>query len=149
VLTLFRARFGVDDTVPGEIVREKLAADSALRPSAPSKDADEDAAPVALNTAHLVRGVIYFNGPATDFDRQILSCFRGLKLETTNPEWLGDQALGKLAYTMEDYYAFQGRSFARYLFEYLGAAPPCAKEIQEQSVAAQKHAHETGEWVDK
>ena len=149
VLTLFRARFGVDDTVPGEIVREKLTADAALSPPTPSKDADEDAAPVATNTAHLVRGVIYFNKSVTDFDRQILSCFRGIKLETTDPEWLGDQALGKLEYTMEDYYAFQGRSFAGYLFEYLGAAPPSAEEIQEQSVAAQKHAHETGAWVDK
>ena len=92
VLTLFRRRFGVEDVTAGADVRAKLDTDAAL---APPEEADDFG---LGQVTGLVRGVFFSKETLTPLDRAILSSFKGITLETEEPEWDDDHSFGEIRF---------------------------------------------------
>jgi len=111
VLTLFRSRFGIEDSTPGSEVRFKLEADAKLAPPAPSTLMDLADAPAVSRT----RGVMFFTNELTDFDRVVLSHFDGLNLDTEAPTWAASSVTGRLSFSLSEYYGFRSWEFKRVL----------------------------------
>ena len=129
VLTLFQNRFAIDDLTNGFQARQKLAADASLAPP-PKKQKTTQA------HGHAVKGNLYYLADFTEFDRKLLSLFEDLITETAEPEWDNDHLIGKLSFSMNDYYGLKIREFAQELYAHLKVSPPTQEDIQKYIDAA-------------
>lgn len=143
VLTLFYHRFGISDATTGAQVRAKLTTDAALAtPEEPDDDGfDEGRA--------LVRGTMFFLHQFTELDRLVLSCFNGLKIEHQEPEWDEKHVIGRLDYSLNNVYAFDGQAFANKLFVLMRVAPPSSEDIARHAAAAKEQNARSGGFADE
>ena len=142
VLSLLLSRFGIEDDAPGPEVRAKFAADAALAPPAPGDEVEED------NSRALVRGTMFFIKDVTPMDRMVLSCLRNLRTDTPEPEWDENHVVGRLDFSLNDIYAFDGSAFLRLFLAASGVPEPTQEDLARHAAAAQAHKDNTGEWVD-
>ena len=113
VLTLLMNRFGIEDDSPGPEVRSKLLADAALAAKRPKPDEGRV----------LVQGTMFFVHEITPFDRLVLSCFQNLQTDTPEPEWDDEHVIGRIFFTLDDIYAFDGETFCRSFLAEQGVLP--------------------------
>lgn len=143
VLTLFNYRFGISDTTTGAQVRAKLAADAALTPPVDPNAEEVD------ESRTLVQGTLFFRNHFTELDRLVLSCLKGLKTESQEPEWDEGHVIGQLHYSLESLYAFDDRGFINKLFSLMRVSPPSSEDIARHAAAAKEHNEKTGEYADR
>ncbi|MBI2241297.1 MAG: hypothetical protein HYU59_10910, partial [Magnetospirillum gryphiswaldense] len=141
VLTLFRERFGIEDSTAGAQVRAKLAADAALAPRLEGSEFD--------NGRGFVRGVFYFLRQFTELDRVVLSSFDGLEFDALEPEWDENHVLGKICCSFADLYAFDGRTFGNKLLALLDVSHPSDEDLAHHAALARKYRAESGKWADE
>jgi hypothetical protein len=143
VLTLFYYRFGINDATTGAQVRAKLTADAAL--ATPEEPDDEE----FDEGRGLVRGTMFFLHQFTEFDRLVLSCFNGLRIERQEPEWDEKHVIGRLDYSLDNVYAFNGQIFADKLFALMRVAPPSSEDIARHAAAAKEQNARIGGFADE
>lgn len=141
VLTLFRKRFGTEDWTTGAQVRAKLAADSALGTQLEGNEFD--------NGRGLVRGTFYFLRQFTELDRMVLSCFDGLEFDGKEPEWDKNHFIGRLYYSLDKLYVFDGEAFGNKLLALLDINHPTDEDLVRHAALARKYRAESGEWADE
>jgi hypothetical protein len=141
VLTLFREKFGIEDSTMGAQVRTTLAADAALAPQLEKNEFD--------NGRGLVRGAFYFLRQFTELDRIVLSCFDGIELDAQEPEWDENHMLGKILYSLNEFYAFDGGAFGNKLLALLDVTTPSDQDVARHAALARKKRAESGAWADE
>lgn len=142
VLTLFHHRFGINDATTGTHVRTKLATDGALAPpEEPDDEFDEGRA--------VVQGTMFFLHQFTELDRLVLSCFKGLTIESQEPEWDENHVIGQIFYSLDGIYAFDGQAFANKLFALMHVAPPSDEDIARHAAAAKENNEKTDGFADE
>lgn len=120
VLTLFRKKFGIDDTTPGRQVRAALAVDARL--ALPSEDVQEEQdEPIERS---LVQGAFYFNGSCEGFDAVVMSCFQNIRMGTTEIDWSSSGGLGRWDFTANESYTFNADAFIKEVRAVLAFDPP-------------------------
>lgn len=142
VLTLFRQRFGVDDTTPGARVREILQADAVLAPTDQESDEpEEDDADGSdyVGDPALAQGTFYFAEEFTELDRLALACFGGIKLNPEFPNWDEAGQIGRIDFTLSELYSFNGAPFYAGVLEMLSAEAPSEEAVSRR--AAEKPAN--------
>ncbi len=142
VLTLFLHRFGITDSTTGNEARAKLEADAAL---APQEDIDED----FDEGRGLLAGTFYFRHKFTTLDRMILSCFKDIRLEANEPTWgVQHPERGRIDFSVQDYYSFDGNAFSEELLPMLGATAPTDADIARHAAIAAKAKADGKDFVD-
>ena len=142
VLTLLLNRFGIEDDSPGPEVRAKFAADAALAPPAPTEIDDTD------DGRALVTGTIFFTNDVTPLDRLVLSCFRNLRTDQPNPEWDDNHVVGRLYFSLDDLYAFDGPAFLQMFLAAQGVPEPSQEDLDRHAAAAKQRVEQGSEWED-
>lgn len=143
VLTLFSHRFGVNDATPGAQVRAKLAANAA---AAPPEEIDEEDSDPWRSITH---GTMFFRNQFTELDQLVLSCFRGLRIESDEPEWDDRHAIGRLRYSLENAYAFDGIGFINKVFSLMRVPPPSTEDVARHAAAAKEENAKDGGFSDE
>lgn len=142
VLSLLLNRFGIEDDTPGPEVRARFAADAALAP--PAIVAEDE-----VNEGRaLVTGKMFFFNEVTALDRMVLDCFRGLRIDSAEPEWDENHVVGRLFFSLRDIYAFDGPAFLRLFLAHKGIPEPTPEDVSRHAALALEHKEKTGEWVD-
>ena len=106
VLSLFRQRFGVGDSTPGEGERV-LAADAALAPQSDATDncaASVSRAEDGVPEQTLARGTLFFRKEFTELDRLALACLEGAQFESEVPTWDESDIVSSIEFTLPDLY---------------------------------------------
>lgn len=142
VLTLLLNRFGIEDDSPGPEVRAKFAADAALAPPAPTEIDDTD------DGRALVTGTIFFTNDVTPLDRLVLSCFRNLRTDQPGPEWDDNHVVGRLYFSLDDLYAFDGPAFLQKFLAAQGVPEPSQEDLDRNAAAAKQRVEQGSEWED-
>ena len=145
VLTLFLRRFGISDDCSGLDVRAKLAADAAL---AQPEEVESEYDP----GRGLIQGTFYYVSEFTDLDRAIISSFKGLQLDSPEPEWDEEYPVfGSLGYSMTDIYCFDGPAFVKKLLVLLGVPWPTDEDFARNAAfAAEERAkNQPRRWSDE
>lgn len=132
VLTLFNSRFGIYDLTSGADARAKLVKDAALTP-ADELSTDSDGG------QGLTRVTMYFRHQFTELDQIVLSCVQDFGHKSEEPEWDEDHSLGRLDYSVQSLYSFDGVGFINKLLHLLGVSPPSDKELGRHAAAAKEH----------
>ena len=142
VLTLLLNRFGIEDDSPGPDVRAKFAADAALAPAMPP----EESAPAT--DRGLVQGTMFFINKVTPLDWIVLSCFKNLRTDTSEPEWDENHVFGQLRYTLDEIYAFDGFAFLHQFLAARDIPEPTKEDIERHAAAAQERKEQGSESED-
>ena len=142
VLTLLLNRFGIEDDSPGPEVRAKLTADAGLASPASTDTADTD------DGRALVSGTIFFTNDVTPLDRLVLSCFKNLRTEQPDPEWDDNHVVGRLGFTLDDIYAFDGHAFLHMFLSARGVPALTQEDVDRHAAAAKKRLEQGSQWED-
>lgn len=142
VLTLLLNRFGISDITTGAQARAKFAADAVFAPTQEDEERFDDG-------RGIVFGSFFFMDRFTDLDRLILSCFKGIRLEKNEPEWDDERkGLGRIGYTMDSIYSFNGEEFTIAILDMLGVPFPTAEDVARHAALAEEERAKTTRFLD-
>lgn len=121
VLTLLRHRFGITDSTNGAEVRAKFIADAAINSLA------QEVEEIFDGSQEYIRGSIYFLRKFTNLDRLVLSCFKGINAETSEPEWDNSRFVGRINFSLNNLFCFDCLGFLFKLFPIFEVDPPSSE----------------------